>query len=260
VIVRKMPNGDLLLITQTEHSRLVGQFAAHWGNATFATPKPYESVVRAAIFHDFGWLRYETAPLFDAEKGETPGFRDVPTGETRLAEYAWCTDWLLAGDPYASLIVNMHRTGLWRSRYGKIAHPTYYTSPPTLKPEIKAFADQAEARQERERAAFDEHEVWTNYRLLQVWDLLGLYFCCAEPVSDYIEPCPIGYGGDSGVRLSLTPAGPGQVAFAPFPFNERPCRVQVTGKRLPQSRYSDRDAFQRAWLQAPTTLMEFELV
>ncbi len=259
MIVRKLPTGEMLLIPQTEHSRLVGQFAAHWGNARFATPKPYESVVRAATFHDFGWLRYETAPLFDAEGGETPGFRDVPTDGARLEEYGWCPEWLLAGDRYAALIVSMHRTGLWRSRYGTIKHPTYYRSP-TLKPDVQAFAERSEAQQKRERASFDETEIWTNYRLLQVWDLLGLYFCCADPVEDYIEPCPTAYGDDAGVRITLTPAGDRRVALEPFPFAERPCRVQVVAKRLPQARYADRDAFQRAWWRAPAELIEFELV
>jgi len=36
MIVRKQPNGELILIGQTDHSRLVGQLAAHWGNRDFA--------------------------------------------------------------------------------------------------------------------------------------------------------------------------------------------------------------------------------
>jgi hypothetical protein len=58
MIVRKETDGGALLIAQTEHSRLVGQFAAHWGNRDFAVPEPFESMARAAVFHDFGWLRY----------------------------------------------------------------------------------------------------------------------------------------------------------------------------------------------------------
>ena len=60
-------------------------FASHWGNATFAVPEPFESVARAATFHDFGYLRYETAPAFNAETGQTPNFRDVITDEKRCS-------------------------------------------------------------------------------------------------------------------------------------------------------------------------------
>ena len=33
MIVRTLAEGQTALIGQTDHSRLVGQFAAHWGNA-----------------------------------------------------------------------------------------------------------------------------------------------------------------------------------------------------------------------------------
>src|SRR3972149_4635030 len=70
MIIRNDPNGGLILVGQTDHSRFVGQLAAHWGNAHFETPRPYDSVVRAATFHDYGWLRYETSPLINPESGE----------------------------------------------------------------------------------------------------------------------------------------------------------------------------------------------
>ncbi|RPH73484.1 MAG: DUF3891 family protein, partial [Candidatus Rokuibacteriota bacterium] len=44
MIIRKDPSGGLVLIGQTDHSRFVGQLAAHWGNGEFETPKPYDSV------------------------------------------------------------------------------------------------------------------------------------------------------------------------------------------------------------------------
>jgi uncharacterized protein DUF3891 len=56
MIVRKSPAGSLTLIGQTDHSRFVGQLAAHWGNRDFAAPAPHDSVVRAATYHDYGWL------------------------------------------------------------------------------------------------------------------------------------------------------------------------------------------------------------
>ena len=49
MIVRKQPNGELILIGQTDHSRFVGQLAAHWGNNEFAAPEPFDSMVRAAV-------------------------------------------------------------------------------------------------------------------------------------------------------------------------------------------------------------------
>jgi hypothetical protein len=259
MIVRKEANGEMLLIGQTDHSRLVGQLAARWGNASFAAPEPYDSVVRAAVYHDYGWLSYETSPIIDPTTGETPDFRQV--GARQLDSYQWCVDWMTGIDRYSGLIVSMHRTGLWRSRYGTITYPTAF-NPRTLGPEIEAFIARHEAWQEEEQRRLDPAQIWTNYRMLQVWDLLGLYFCCQEPGEDHIEPVPTAYGprGSDGVRLSMKAVAPRTIAFDPFPFATRGDRVQLTAKRLKETRWPDLASFRRAYFQAPTELIEYELV
>jgi hypothetical protein len=124
-------------------------------------------------------------------------------------------------------------------------------------PEIAAFIAKNEAWQERERARHDPDGLWTNYRLMQVWDLLGLYFCGQEPYDDWIAPVPARDGAET--RLTMTPVGPRRVAFDPYPFDAAPCRVQLTGKRLPSRRFDDVAAFQRAWFRADVVLLDFEL-
>jgi Protein of unknown function (DUF3891) len=259
MIVRKDANGQLLLIGQTDHSRLVGQLAAHWGNDRFATPRPYDSVARAAAFHDYGWLRYETQPIIN-EAGETPGFRHLPGSAHQLDAYQWCIDWMGSIDPYAGLIVGMHRTGLWRARYDTIDYPEM--SIRKLGAETEEFIEKNEARQREAAKAFDPVELRTNYHLLQVWDLLGLYFCCQEPYDDYIEPVPLAYDGkpENTVRLSLQALGPRKVAFEPFPFARRSCEVQLAYRRLPEATYPHLDTFRRAYFQARVEVMNFELI
>ena len=262
MIVRKAADGATLLVGQTDHSRLVGQFGAHWGNTNFARPEPFDSIARASAFHDFGWLRYETAPAFDEISGETPNFRSIPTDATKLEEYQWCIDWFMAKDPYAGHIVGMHRTGLWRGRYGAIAHPPAATRP---QPDIvDAFVAQHEARRARELREFgwDPEQMRINYRLLQVWDLLGLYFACQDPYDDFLEPVPTAYTtaeGD-GVTMTLTPIGARTVKFDPFPFNEPTTHVQLAYRRLAEERYPDEASFRTAYFRAPLEVMDFTLV
>lgn len=262
MIVRKEPNNELVLIGQTDHSRLVGQLAAHWGNDTFAAPQPYGSMVRAATFHDYGWLRYEASPLIHPETGEPYQFLELPLGTIQLAAYQWSLDWMAEIDRYAGLIVNMHRTGLWNNRYGTITHPTGYNIR-DLNPEAREFVRRNEAWQEQERRGFNStvqtDALWTNYRLMQVWDLLGLYFCCQEPYEDYIDPVPVNYSDKQGIRLTMTPAGSGRVQFAPFPFDVRPCRVQLSLKRLMKNSFENVESFQRAYFQAAAEITTFEL-
>jgi len=259
MIVRKQGNNQRILIGQTDHSRLVGQLAAHWGNENFAAPQPYASMARAATFHDYGWLRYETSPLIHPETGEPYQFLQVPLGATQLEAYQWSLDWLAGIDRYAGLIINMHRTGLWKNRYETITHPGGYNLR-ELTPEVQKFIDRNEAWQERERQSWDSAELRTNYRLMQVWDLLGLYFCCHDPYEDYIEPVPISYSGKESIRLTMRPAGSGQVKVDPYPFNERPCLVQLAFKRLRRASFENPEAFHRAYFQAENDLLRFELV
>ena len=96
---------------------------------------------------------------------------------------------------------------------------------------------------------------------MQVWDLLGLYFCCQEPYEDYVEPVPMHYGNgaDTGTRLTMKPAGTRRVAFDPYPFDVRPCHVQLAFKRLPRQSFPDVGAFRRAYFQAENQIMSFEL-
>jgi uncharacterized protein DUF3891 len=259
MIIRPASADELLVIGQTDHSRLVGQLAAHWGNADFAAPVPHESVVRAATFHDYGWLRYETSPLTNAETGEPYQFLEVPLTSTQLASYQWSLDWMAEIDPYAGLIVSMHRTGLWKGRYQTIKHPSGYNLK-TLTGEIETFIRHNEAWQQRTRAKFDDDAVWTNYRLMQVWDLLGLYFCCQDPYPDHVESVPTRYGkDDGGTRLTMEPAGPGKVAFDPYPFDVRPCRLGLGFRRIRPRSFPTVEAFRRAYFQAEPDVMTFEM-
>ena len=133
----------------------------------------------------------------------------------QLGAYQWSLDWMADIDPYSGLVVSMHRTGLWQGRYGTIKYPAGRYNLTKLSAEVQALITHNEAWQERQRATLDAKGVWTNYRLMQVWDLLGLYFCCQEPYDDYIEPVPVGYSGadNEGVRVSLKPVGPRRVAL-----------------------------------------------
>ncbi|HWP29363.1 MAG TPA: DUF3891 family protein [Chloroflexota bacterium] len=261
MIVRTLPDGTTALIGQTDHSRLVGQLAAHWGNATFAAPVPFDSVVRAATYHDFGWLDYETRPLVNPETGRPYEFRELPFRPAQLAAYRRWMDWLGEIDPYSAWLVNHHRTGLWQARYGTIAHPGMRYNPQNVAPPIQAFIAEQEAVQARLRECLAPGGLQVNYHLLQVWDLLGLYFCCSAPYDEYIEPVPTQYepGEGAAVRLELQPQSDWEVALTPYPFDVRPLRVQIAYKALPEPTYPSQEAFTRAYFQAESRLLTYTL-
>ena len=161
-------------------------------------------------------------------------------------------------DPYAGLILNMHRTGLWQTRYDAITHPNAYTLT-GMSTEVREFIRRNEAWQEQVRTLWDQHQLDMNYRLMQIWDLLALYFCCEDPYEEYIEPVPISYEGQDGIRMTIKPAGPRNVAFDPYPFDVRPCCVQLVTRRLPKTSYKNVEEFRRAYFRAEIQLCSFGL-
>lgn len=260
MIVRKLDGGGALAIAQTDHSRLAGFFAAHWGNPDFAPLEPYESVTRAATFHDFGWLRYETRPDIDPDSGEPYTFISLPFDPQQLAAYQWCVDWLDGVDPYSALLVGMHRVGLWKSRYDTITYPAW-RSDLDLPTDIQEFIARAEPAQEHARQTLGARTIWTNYRLLQVWDLLGLYFTTREPYPHAVEPVPTAYDNDlhSGVRMRLEPLGGGRVAFDPYPFNVRPLTLHIPYRKLERTTFASGDEFRKLYFQTTPEMLSYQV-
>lgn len=260
MIVRNQPDGSMIMIAQTEHCRLSGLFAAHWGNSDFERPAPYESVVKAAMFHDCGWYRYETSPIWDPETKSTPSFMQVPLDKIQLDAFQWGTDWLTSIDPYAGLLINKHRTGLWRGRYRTMTYPVVYDAK-NLNPGVEAFIAENEKRQAEQEKNYPQDAFWTNYRLLQAWDFLSLYFCVEDPVEDHVDPVPQGYATDAQtVKLTMTPLKDGDVRIAPYPFDVAPLPVELRYRHLPTQTYESREAFLEAYYGAVLRTRQFRFV
>src|SRR3954469_5365922 len=165
MIVRYEADGSTVMITQNDHAQLSGLFAAHWGNEKFERPRPYTSLVRAAMFHDRGWIRYETGPQINPETGKTPNFRDVPNDKAQLEAFEWAGDWLSGIDPYAGLMIAKHRTGLWQGGYCVITNPPAIQRG-TLPPAVQEFIGRSEGKQKAAAGPFDAKELAINYSLL----------------------------------------------------------------------------------------------
>jgi hypothetical protein len=257
MIVRYESDGSLVMINQNDHAKLSGLFAAHWGNSRFERPRPFASATRAAQCHDAGWIPYETRPLFNAETGKTPNFRDVPNDQAQLESYQSAIDWLTDIDSYAGLLISKHRTGLWKNRYGVIKQPAF-AQRGKLSDEVEGFITRNEARQKALAGALDEKEVAVNYELLQVWDLLSLYVCTQERLKEeVIDPVPTSYAGGEGASMRLSPLSPTRIAVDPFPFDRPSLQLSVVYRRLPESRFEDARAFEAAYFGASPQLASF---
>jgi hypothetical protein len=223
------------VVLQTDHADLAGAFAASWGNKDFAAPTPAASLATAARRHDDGWAVWERSP-----RAGTDG-RPVPFLEVHITSHlafyeAGIVD-VTAEDPYAGLMCAMHGAGLYRERYG--------TQPGLRNKWAADFGDEIEGFVERMESSFpsriatlgvSEDERWTNYKLLQAFDRMSLYFNGLFPTElgaeHVIGPVPTDYAGTE-TELTLVPIttfeplSPWHVRMTPFPFVERPARFTL---------------------------------
>jgi hypothetical protein len=240
------------VVLQPDHADLAAQFARAWGGDGFTAPTPLASVVVATARHDDGWAVWERAPALDREEVAPRNFLDVEV-PSHLAFYRAMIAAVLDQDPYAGLLVSMHGAGIYRGRYG--TQPSLkLTFADEVRDQVEAFVTEQEELQKRlvARLGVSEEERWTNYRLLQVYDRLSLYFClrdveAGEP--DTVEPVPRDYqGGEAAV--SVEPAGAWRVNVDPYPFAESPATFRLVRRLLPKEGKRDGESFRREFAAA----------
>jgi hypothetical protein len=192
----------------------------------------------------------------------------MPVGE-HFPFYLRGIEGIIHDDLYAGLLVNMHLSGLYRQRYGLDPALGLDRYPPADRPVVEGFLRQLDEQREglRERLGHDslvpaeaveELAVWTNYRLLQIYDRFSLYFCTG-PLRDYtLGHVPVN-ASRADTELALRPAGGDVLTVDPYPFDQAPLRVSVTARVIPDRDYAGDDDLRGALASAPPETLSFEL-
>lgn len=276
--------GQLLLVDQVEHARLCGTFAQHWGNEGFASVSPAGPAHAAAEIHDDGWRDSDRRPLYNAEQCRPLAFLELDrTAHARL--YSTGVEQAYRRSPYAGLLVSMHWTGLYRSRWGM---PSGEVPPAPPAPE-DAVIDREERRWskvkhvllENQRRSDLEIGLWHNYDLLQAWDLLSLFVCLMdltpvegvaprpvgatlaridqEPGPRSIPSVPVAPAGER-VELVMTAVEPGVVKLDPYPFDVDELSCAVAARAMPDRPYEDEADATSGFRAAEAVAIELALV
>jgi hypothetical protein len=271
MVVRELKNGRAIVATQEDHAELAAQFAAHWGNDRFSQLRPYRTMVFATTFHDSGYREFEGNPPINPAKGRPYAHReDVPNFEpVELAAYSRNVEWVTSHDPYAGLLVSMHRTGLWHNRYNVFTEPAGRLRERSA--EIQAAKKELEEKQSQAKKTLAaknpnfEDELAYNYQALQIFDLLSLYFCCDGYASEkefkeyVIGPVRVKYGSPETILLRILPDGPGAVRFDPYPFDVSPLKVSVRAREISLSGSLSEEAGLEVYQKAPRQIIEFQI-
>lgn len=271
MVIRELKDGRAYVSLQEDHAELAAQFAAHWGNSRFSQLRPYDTMVFATTYHDSGYREFEGLPPMNVAKGRPYAHREeVPNFEAiELKAYNKNVEWLHGQNPYASLLVSMHRTGLWHNRYNIFTAPAgnlRERSAAVKDAKIKLESQQAEIKRKlMELEPGFENELAYNYMALQIFDLLSLYFCCdgyanENEFKEYkIAPVRVSYDSDETVTLTIKPNGPGSVIFAPYPFDVKQLTVSARARIVAAPAEKTEAAVAEAYHKAARQLLTFEI-
>jgi hypothetical protein len=228
-------------------------------------------MVFATAFHDSGYRDWEGSPPINLTKGRPYGHREsIPSFEEyELQAYCRNIDWIRARDPYAGLLVSMHRTGLWQNRYQTFTSPAGKIRERSSA--VKLVMNDLENKQQQEKNALGKgdarcnHELWFNYRMLQVFDILSLYFCCdgyqnGSLKEDLVAPVPLSYDSKEEVDLRLIPNRSSSIRLDPYPFDISPLTVSVRARKIPAGTYESEEEGKAAYFKAPRLTLNFNLM
>jgi hypothetical protein len=273
MIVRDLPNGTALVITQEGHADVAAQLAAHWGNQQFSRIEPYRSMMFGTTYHDSGHREMEADLPINTEKGVPFMFRGAPPGLRKREDDVANALWVRSRDPYASLVVAVHHSGLRKRRYDTVRvkkDESVNGASPNETPLglDAAFEDlegwQQEVAQELGMSDPSTRDAfWHNYRLLQVFDLLSLHFCCDGYRGDQLqeltlENVPVSNASPELVELHIVPVDHNVVRVTPYPFDESPLRVSVLARCVTPKVAASADIGQEEYYHAPRELVTWE--
>ena len=134
-MLKTLYKNKIYFITQPDHAKVSGYFAAHWGNKEFKRPGYFSDTkdpekLRAETAlgiaeHDNGWWEWEASPELDTDglpkgltavlKNQQEGMNRWRIGIPRLSET----------HPYASLLISYHAYWLYAHSSGAERNPAF---------------------------------------------------------------------------------------------------------------------------------------
>jgi hypothetical protein len=258
----------VLLVLQIDHSRIAGLLAAHWGNAEFAKPSPYASMVLAAQEHDSGWWDWEIKPTVNQEGRPSDYIGSIK----HLGQGVWLNlyrhgiERLAAQDSYAAYEVSMHGEGLLTRGMGLLPSMPDYTGDVAVQEFI------AEQKQFRAGLLDDlrkdpslqevtsDTQLWTNFKLMEVFDQFAQYICNRYPFNSQARkngptntlanvPVPVN-PGKPDVTLTIDVQNESDAIVRPFPFDVSPLPVSFEGRLVANRRYAKQEEFLEEFYKA----------
>jgi Protein of unknown function (DUF3891) len=240
-----------VLIPQTEHARLAGNLAEHWGADGFAPLKPHDELLWAIAHHDDGWPDWDRAPDVDHSTGIPRSFTEMEIDDSLAIWSASIDGAARAGKLEGSLVAGHFCALARRAAAWKKDDPAWDRAEQFIARYEARIDSWLEAWQQQDRAANTTAVAELALAQLQFFDLLSLWFCCAAAAETDVVPTP------AGPDLTLSPQDSGHVRLSPWPLLVAQLNLEIPGRIVPRGHYGSRDLLAAAPSQP--VLLRWEL-
>ncbi len=271
MIIQTAPSGQpRLAVMMYEHTALSHQFARAFGNDRFEGTQPNDLMFHVVLNHDAGWAEFDRDPVTDPATRLPYNLVDTP------AQYITVTSRLSPEfnqqqHPFCGLMSSMHSWGLYNGRYGLSSMVLIDKIPPQDRPLAQRMLDGELDRQKRLRGELaqdpktagwlEEKRLFQNYKQLQFFDTLALYFNRTHPSErgeTMFEHVPLNSGQD--VTITVRPSGPGVYELSPYPFAAPAAEYAFAGRALEPGQHERNGGWPAVLANAPTVWERFRLV
>jgi len=264
MFIQAAPQGEPnFVIKQIDHARFSASFARAFGGNGFAPLTPNDPMMYVIAHHDEGWRFMDNQPPFDPKTGLPYHLTQTPL-DLLLKTAAGSPNFNEDYHPYSGLISSMHITGLYNGRYGMSNFVLIDNIPPERVDVAHAMLQHEWQRQIYLKSACSERpdsshhsgdvQLMHNYKLLQFFDTLAIYFHLKHPSLLTVQTFPnVPRTVGDDVTITVTPLGDNKFSVSPWPFTKDTVRVTCEGRYL--SPMPD-DAAMRAAFSAATILAQ----
>lgn len=225
-----------MLISQVDHARLAWELAEHWIEPVGASTAANQDLLAAVLCHDDGWTAWERHPQVDSDSGRPIDFTEMALPQ---AIDIWRHSIAVADQKaaFTAWLVSRHFEELLRRSHWAESEDqnTIAYAKAFLQEQASAQGRWLSEWQSEDPTHHTAEAADAGLTLLQRFDLLSLWFCCAEQENQLTLDLP------SGATLSLSPNIEHHVQIEPWPHGLAPCELSIAGRIVPQRHYRNAD-------------------
>lgn len=262
-MIRRPHHDGWILINQRDHAALSGALMARWGNEVFTGPTPRAEVLLGIAAHDDGWDAWDRLPGIHGETGYPLQFTEL-TSEAYIPIWRRGVERHREATPYAALLIALHTEHLARRRLEKVlghaadeeaARLTAFVAEMERLRQELADAVMAQSETTSERL---EADIKSNFRLLQIGDLISLELCGGLSGPFRVDRVPARVMGGFA-SVTCEPASEDVLVANPYPFSEPDVEVSVSGWILHKKIFTSSAEFRDSLREADPINLMFRL-